>query len=899
MESKEKMDLLRQVKVSRMRSSHSVTDLRGSREASSEVVMKEDSVVRESQEDEPIRISRGDDHHRLTGVLDRIIKISVILAVFLIPLFFLPVTASPIELNKLTLLIILTGIAGVAWMGRMVAANELQVKRSFLSIPILIFTAAYVLSAVFSINKGNSIWGYFGGESSSLMALIFFVLLFYVVANNFSTARSARQLITTLLISSSVVFAIAVLYMFGYELFKFMGATGKGFNPVGTIFSLAVYAGSILVFSSALITERVSGKALRIAAFASAILSLLVVTMVNYKLVWLVLVLVMALLMTVGILRNTKYKSGVFIFPTIIFIFCLFGLFMKRPIIPIAGLPVNISLSHKTTFEIAVAGIKEKIFFGSGPNTFNYVYAKNKEPMGRLSSLSFNQGISYAATLLATTGVVVVASYLFLIFVMGRHAGVNVYRTFFGGSAAAGEAEERKIITPASLFWLFVTLMLFLTNASLTLLFVWWLAFAVLDALSGKNKREEGTENKSKVSALAERMGMKGRSASEEDLSKVSLVISLMFVAIITGFIAIVYALSQKYIASAYYQRALVQKIGTDTSSLEQIGDRLGKAIYYDGSRDQYYSALSDVFLLLANKRIYDKGKDVNDDDRKYIWSAVDQGTKAAGGAIAVDRNNYNNYIKLAAIYQGIIGLGVEGIDKPALENYEKARDLNPKDPYIYNQMARVYLARYDMEIIKKAKENNGVLGEIPQSARENLKKAEENVNKALEIFPTDQTGRLILATISELKGDLKGAIRLTEENVALMPSNFNLALALSILYYKDKDYDAAINRLEQTVSTWEDFSDARFVLGLSYAQKGEIGKAKEQFEKIKELNPENGELDKIIADLNANKTDFLKRPATNSKVEEVQQKIEGEQRQREQAENSILNQEETNQNQP
>lgn len=837
------------------------------------------------------REKSSDDSYRLVRFLNVIINVCVHLSIFLIPLFFLPVTVSPVELNKLALLIVLVGLAGVSWIGRMVTENELQLKRSFLSVPLLVFTAAYVLSSVFSMNRENSVWGYFGGESSSLTALIFFVLLFYVISNNFSSGRTARLLIINLLISSSIAFIVADFYMFGIEFLKFSGAEGKGFNTIGNVFSLATYAGSLLVFSAALVTERVKGRVLRTVAFTTAILSLITVTLVNYKLVWLILVIVMALLMTVGILRNTKHRSGVFIFPTIIFIFCLFGFFMKKPIVPVDGLPSNVSLSYKATIEVAWSGVKERFLFGSGPNNFSYLYSKNKGNMGNLASLNFDQGISFASTLLGTGGMAVFLSYLFLVFVMGRYAGVKVYKTFFGEVSQTpdeeeGELEEKKIITPASLLWLFVTLMLFLTTSSLALMFVWWLAFAILDALSDKNK-VGGLDVRSKVSVLAEKIGMRGKKIKEEDLSKVSLIISLMFVGIITGFIAVVYVLSQKYIAAAYFQEALKESGSSENPNLESVGDKIAKAIYYNGSRDQYYSSLSDVFLLLANKRIADKGKDIGDEDRSYIWTAVDQGTRAAGGAIAVDRNNYNNYVKLGSIYEGIIGL-VDGVDQSALENFEKARDLSPYDPYIYNQIARIYLTRYDIEIVKAAKENNGTLNEIPDSAKENLKRAEENLNKSLEIYSGDQAARLMLASVYELKGDLKGAIKITEENLTAAPSNFNLALGLSLLYYKDKNYDEAIGLLEQVVKIWDKFSDARYVLGLSYVQKGDLAKAKEQFAKVLELNPDNADVKRIVADLNAGRTDFMR---SNTKVEEVQQKIEEEQKQQEQKDKTILNQ--------
>jgi tetratricopeptide (TPR) repeat protein/O-antigen ligase len=835
------------------------------------------------------RVASSESTQSTSRSLNWTIKICVHLAVFLLPLFFLPITASPIEFNKLALLVMLAGIAGVAWIGRMVSENELQLKKSFLSVPILVFMAAYTLSSIFSIYRENSLWGYLGGEGMSLMALLFFVLLFFVISNNFKTGKEVRALVLNFIFSSFLVFGTAFLHLLGANFFKFAQASGHGFNTIGSISALCAYAGALLVFSLALITEKVEGKLLRGMTYLLALISLLIITIINFKLIWLILTIAMAVLMMVGIMRNSKQKSAIFLLPTIIFVYCLFGFFIKKPIITIQDLPPEYSPSWNQTLKVSWQAVKEKPLFGVGPGNFNYVFGKYKAPMAEMSGIDFQQGVSFVGTLLGMSGLIVSASYLFLVFVMGRYAGTYVYAIFFGKKSEDNKkGETDRLITPLALFWLFLTVILFLINAPLTLLFAWWFIFAVLDALSSKGEVIKIKEERSSVSVLAARIGMKGREEKDsEEFSKISLVISLLFVGIITGFIAVVYVISQKYLASYYYQKALV-KASQENPSLEDIGMELGRSIYYNQNRDLHYSALSDTLLLLAKKRINEKGKDLTDADREYIWGAVSQGIQAAGSAITINKGNYNNYVKLASIYHGIIGL-VGGADQPALENYERARDLNPTNAFIYNQIASIYLARYDMEVIKAAKENNGVLKEVPQAAKDNLVRAEENLNKSLEVYPYNSTARLLLVTVFELKGDLKGAIKISEENLSLTQDNYNLALGLSLLYYKDKNYDAVINLAEAVVKRWENYSDARYVLGLALAQKNELGKAKEQFQKVLDNNQDNEDIKKIISELNAGKTNFLVGN-DRGKVEEVQQKIEDNQKKEEQDSQTILN---------
>ena len=57
---------------------------------------------------------------------------------------------------------------------------------------------------------------------------------------------------------------------------------------------------------------------------------------------------------------------------------------------------------------------------------------------------------------------------------------------------------------------------------------------------------------------------------------------------------------------------------------------------------------------------------------------------------------------------------------------------------------------------------------------------------------------------------------------------------------------------LEKVVSLRPDNSNARYILGLVYDEKGEKDKAIEQFEMVASFNPDNLEVQKILANLRA-----------------------------------------------
>ena len=66
-------------------------------------------------------------------VLDIIIRMSIFITVFFLPLFFWVNVPSVLELNKQTFLIVVVGIGFLSWVGKMAWKNEIRFKKSFYS----------------------------------------------------------------------------------------------------------------------------------------------------------------------------------------------------------------------------------------------------------------------------------------------------------------------------------------------------------------------------------------------------------------------------------------------------------------------------------------------------------------------------------------------------------------------------------------------------------------------------------------------------------------------------------------------------------------------------------------------------------------------------------------------
>lgn len=106
--------------------------------------------------------------------------------VFFIPLFFLTDTVDFFDYNKQYLIWVMVFSAVIIWLLRMLILEKKMVwKRTPLDAPILIFLAANVLIAIFSIDKYLAFWGTYGVFHESLLNILAMIVLYFLITNNF------------------------------------------------------------------------------------------------------------------------------------------------------------------------------------------------------------------------------------------------------------------------------------------------------------------------------------------------------------------------------------------------------------------------------------------------------------------------------------------------------------------------------------------------------------------------------------------------------------------------------------------------------------------------------------------------------------------------------------------
>ena len=83
---------------------------------------------------------------------NRLIKIGFYVAFGIVPLLLTPWNYELFEYNKMMAVYAITAIVATAWLVKMIKEQQIRITKTPLDIPILLFVASQLISAMFSID---------------------------------------------------------------------------------------------------------------------------------------------------------------------------------------------------------------------------------------------------------------------------------------------------------------------------------------------------------------------------------------------------------------------------------------------------------------------------------------------------------------------------------------------------------------------------------------------------------------------------------------------------------------------------------------------------------------------------------------------------------------------------
>ncbi|MEK7572085.1 MAG: tetratricopeptide repeat protein [Patescibacteria group bacterium] len=637
------------------------------------------------------------------------------LGLFLValPVLFLSTTTDAFVLPKQIALTVIVSLIAISFGIKTIIDGRLKLRASPFHLPVALFIFVSFLSAIFSVNRFDSL--------TAFVPLLFIGLLYFAFIN---IVKNQKQLLFILsaLILGTVLSSILALFSFAkIYLLPFPYTHVQFFTTFGSLLDQALYLALILPMTgyfTYFFFSTMKGKR-HAEAFAT---------------------------------ENKKNKTGgQAIFFSASFIIILFGLAItvyqlfttQKPLI----LPFDLGLQTAFAAISQDAGnVLKSFLLGSGVGTYLIDFTRFKPALYNLNetlwSFTFFRSSSYILEILATTGIMGIASFLFLVFKI-----VKEDRSFFPILLAVLAA----LFLPFS----FTLVMLF---------FVLLAIFALIRIQSNPDKYSEMdlylmSLKKGFVVAVPEDERV---SNAEKKHSKVLPVFFFLFLIVIIGIP--MYFATRFFISDFIFQRSLVaasENKGLDTYQLQSA------AIAVFPYRDVYYRAFSQTNLALANAlAVNAQSQDAENQDpqvQQNIVTMIQQAISSARGATTVAPFTSFNWNNLSSVYRSLIGFG-QNADQFAVVTLQQAIALDPSSPQQYVELGGIYyqLGQYD-EAIRQF--------QIAIQLKNNYANAYYNLGHALEEKGDLQNALLAYQTVKNLVSNNEENSKKVDQDIAALQS--------------------------------------------------------------------------------------------------------------------------------
>ena len=566
----------------------------------------------------------------------------------LFPLFFLSTTTDAFVLPKQLLLIILSTLALLLYGIKTIFEGKLSLRTSPFDVPVTLLIIIMLLSSVLSTNKYDALIAF--------VPILFVGFLYFVIINTVKNQRQLLFLLATLTAGAVLSSLLTTLSFFSIYPLPFAYTHVTYFTTFGSLLDQALYYALILPIAgyfgygyiNTFNTKKHEGQAFS------------------------------------GAATHQKKSAGSMGAFGIAFIFITIGLGLTIYMLFTSQKPLILPFS--TGLQTAFAAISQSnnifksLLLGSGYGTYLNDFTQFKPATYNadqtLWAFTFFRSSSFALELLATTGLLGIATFGFLIFRVIRE------KNYFLPLMVAVLAS---IFLPFS----FTMLALFFILLSL---------FAIVCMHNDPHRFGEA-----EFSLVALRRGFFGGSPdhqnepqnrSERRFSKILPSIFLIILVVIVGLP--LYFVTRFTLSDFTFQQSLVaesQNNGLATYQLQTA------AITIFPYRDIYYRSFAQTNLALANALAINqpKGQKPSAQTQKDILTLIQQSINAGRAAITIAPATSFNWNNLSSIYRSLIGFG-QNADQFTILTLNQAIALDPNNPQQYLDLGGVYyqLGKYD-----------------------------------------------------------------------------------------------------------------------------------------------------------------------------------------------------------
>jgi len=626
------------------------------------------------------RINNMESKNEISSYLSAISVFLLGLLFLAFPILITTITTDIFTIPKQFLLGAVVLILLSIFVIRMIIEGSVKLRRTFLDLPIILFSLMLFLSALFAVNRFDSIIAF--------VPILFAVFSFFVIVNIIRDNKSILPLILSLLLGGVILSTLSILSFFKIHLIPLIIAQSQIFTPIGSLLDQAVYLAILLpialYFTRSSTANDPSGN--------NSVKSLIFITIS--------IVILMGLLFNVYQIFNPPTPG------------------QKLIILP-----------YKIGLQTAFASISQDtnrfvqgFFFGSGFGTFATDFTRFKQAAFNqnqtLWNLTFVKSSSFILELLATTGFLGLLSFVFLI--------------IRGGKVVI--AGSNKFVNPFSISLVLAIAALIILPVGFTIQAIFFILlglFAVVQSLIKADHKKffdielqivalkKGLFN---VEALSSTPSITPQHHLRHDTSKILPVIFAIIIFIIVGFLGF---FSTSYLISDIkFQSAL---IAASKNKATETYQNQAQAISIFPYRENYYRIFSQTNLSLANSLASSQPKDASPSasDQQRIYRLIQQSINAARTSTTLSPQTSINWQNLSSIYRSLIGFG-QNSESFAIATQQQALILDPNNPQQYILLGGIYyqLGRW---------ENAQTQFQIAVNLKSDFANAHYNLGHALE----------------------------------------------------------------------------------------------------------------------------------------------------------------------
>ncbi|MEK7505315.1 MAG: hypothetical protein AAB597_00250 [Patescibacteria group bacterium] len=740
--------------------------------------------------------------------------------VFVLPWLFIPVLDSPIQWTNAAI-ISMAGVVVVSiYIFLAFREGRLILPRSPLLLSIFLLPVATAISAVFSSHPSAGLYG-IGFEEDTALTLFLFSLLF-LGASLVNSRRSILNILLGLIFGGSLLFIFLFLrVVFGADFLSFGVFPRLVNNPLGAWTDMGIFAGLFSLLLLSLLSFLPVTGFFRHALSSGVVLSVLALIFVNLERGWWFVYLSFLLVILYFVYRAGSKKFleiSIYLWPLTLALAVSFVFVTLRgpiggvlnPLLLKSGVDlVNFEArpSWQSTFSVIKSSVSENPVLGSGPNRFFLLWQKN-HPVETNQTIywntDFNFGLGIVLTALATGGLLLGLAWL-----------VFLGLFFYGGARLLAGFYKERNIDPFIFSTFFVSLYLWLAAifyAPKTSVFA--LAF-IFTGLHIATLRASG------------KIGIVGFS---KDVYRKIFPGTLLFLSVLVVVPGLFFVSRALAFGIFNYGTHIYTEAGdsSHTKSLIKISSNIAFS-------DLYARALSGVAIRDIQQVLQNSSPSSLESDLPRLQTLIHEAEEAAVLAAKLDPENYLNAIAAGSLYETLVSLKVPKAYENARGAYAVASEDNPQNPLPLLSLAR-------LEVLSGKADS-----------------AVGYINQAL-VLKTNYTEALLLASeIARVKGNISEAVAATllAAEASGDPAVYYRA---GILQFNGGNYQSAIENFNRALSLLPAYSNARYFLGLSYGEVGDIEHAIGELERVAADNPGNQDVLSAILNLKSASSSPVKR---------------------------------------